>query len=185
MVSMPISPLIVVEAQARGRVFTRAGSPISTYEEVFERDAKWMTGRRLLSDIVGYIKGKPLAVNRRSKTEVSVEIPLPMVRDEISGEFVGIALMVPPELSGIFGGRLNEAMRDYLGEGGVTLLEGYLHSPMEPSTIRDMQSSLLRIERDRQASGEGELWQVVAEHFGLEPFAIQATMTFSSDAWAG
>lgn len=55
-------------------------------------------------------------------------------------------------------------MHAYLGKRGKEMLGSYLHSPMNPATLTAIQSELQNFERDRQAKGEGELWQVVAEY---------------------
>ncbi|HEX2753742.1 MAG TPA: hypothetical protein VHP34_11680 [Alphaproteobacteria bacterium] len=141
-----------------------------TFEEIFEQDAKWLLGRHVLTDIVNYIKGRPLIAiaDTSDRSKINIEIPLPSVIDELSGEHVSILYTIPPELIGILLDRLNEAMSAYLGDGGKQMLNVYIRSANTQYTLTSIQNELSMIERSRQAIGEGELWQVVADHIGIQ-----------------
>lgn len=145
------------------------GKPVMTYEEIFESDGRWILGKSILSDVVDFVRGKPLAAVRDSQdpSRLNIEIPLPTVRDEISGGVYSVAYMVPPELQNVFIRQLNEAMNDYLGEDGKNSLERFLYSAMTDRTISEVQGVLSTFEREREASDEGQLWKVVAHYLGM------------------
>ncbi|NTJ67496.1 hypothetical protein G6M50_05925 [Agrobacterium rhizogenes] len=156
--------------------YQRNEASIMTYEELYEHDGtRWIMGRTILKDIVNHVKGKPLVANYdvEKPTVLNIEIPLPEVRDAISGEMVSILYMVPPELIDIVVNRLNEAMAAYLGETGKQMLDRYLASPMTLATVTWVKSELFQFERGRQGIGIGELWQVVAEYVGLQSMVQQ------------
>lgn len=163
------------------RAFQQYGTPAMTYEEIFESDGRWLLGKSILSDVVSFVRGKPLVAvrDREDLSRLNIEIPLPTVRDEITNELVSIAYMVPPELQEVFIGQLTEAMNDYLGEGGMKSLERFLNAPMTNHTVSKVQAELSEIERHREASDEGQLWKVVAHYLGMPTIVTHSKPTFA------
>ncbi|MBD9390173.1 hypothetical protein IB237_23510 [Agrobacterium sp. AGB01] len=139
------------------------------YEEFFCKDGSSSIGKQLLADIVSQLKQKHLVaqVEDGYAPRASISIELPNVTDVTTGEEVSIINMVPAEFKAFFFERLAEALEAYLGEDGNRLLKSYWGQPITDPVLSRLQGDLARLEADRRASGDGELWQVVAAHFGL------------------
>jgi hypothetical protein len=140
-----------------------------TYAEIFEREARWISGPALLSGIVRYLRGRHLLCERSSNihTAVNIAVPLPTVRNELSGEDVSVAGMVPPELREVFWACLGDALDEYVGDDGRRRIAAFRDRKLTQATVAELQSCLLQIEEERRARAEGELWWYVAKHFGL------------------
>lgn len=159
-----------------------------TFEEIFERDARWMSGRTVLGTILYHIKGKPmepgkpLSVVRHPhiQSSISIEVPLPLVYDEVTGENVSILLALPPEVSGLVKDQLDLAVSAYLGEDGRRMLTSFLRAEVSRVTLQEIESNLQIIERDRRAQDRGQLWQVVAEYFGMPEFPLGPDTRFTA-----
>jgi hypothetical protein len=156
-------------APSRYALFEGLPADLMTFEQIFEKDARWLMGQSLITDVVRFIKDKPLAadIDPNNPTELYVHMPLPTVRDEVSGEEASILCMVPEELREIFLDRLNEAAVTYLGGSGRLMLYGYMNSATTDFTVSRVRADLMRFEQERQARGEGELWEVVANYLGM------------------
>lgn len=137
------------------------------YEEIFEREARWLMGPRLLTDVVNYLKGKCLVAERvpGNPNACNIIVPLPTIQNDLTGEEVSIAEMVPLELLRTFWGCLNEAISDYLGDAGLQELSQYIGQPNTMFAMSNIQTILRDMEYKRRA--EDELWAVVAKHFGI------------------
>lgn len=77
------------------QIFEEQKDPFS---EKWERDGHWLLGRTILSTIIEYLKGKSVIAefdDDDRKECITVSLPLPEIRDEISGEMRSIYWMVP------------------------------------------------------------------------------------------
>lgn len=142
---------------------------LMTYEEIFESDGMWLLGRTMLTDIIASIKGKSLLARRDSTdlSKLNIEIPFPLIQNDLDGKPVSIHYMIPVELRGIFNERINTATSCYLGHGGYAIIRRYLGSPMNADTLSRIQADLSDFEMDRERQDQGQLWRIVAGHLGL------------------
>ncbi|MGC4026618.1 MAG: hypothetical protein QM744_16635 [Mesorhizobium sp.] len=110
----------------------------------------WELSAQQLFALVYSLKGKGLRASWDQQKRISIEVPLD--KNDVP-EFVGSKLI--------------KAAHDYLGEEAVRAMESIAFSPEEPDTLSQIQEALDRLEMDRRKQGDGELWQVVADHLGL------------------
>jgi len=104
--------------------------------------------------LVYSLRGKSLRASWDQQQHISIVVPL--AEDA-----------VPRAVSESIGSKLTKATYDYLGEEAVSLMESITFSSDEPETLSHIQEALDRLEMDRREQGDGELWQVVADHLGL------------------
>lgn len=140
-----------------------------TYEEIFEQNGKWISGRDILYSIVKHLKGKSLTIkpDANNPSSLLLEVPFPEIPDEISKEMVSITYMIPEELQDIFVSQIENATSQYLGESGLELFEKYFFQPVNSHMLACLQADLAVYERQREARDEGQLWKVVSEHLGI------------------
>lgn len=144
-----------------------------TFEEIWEQDARWMTGPHILGEIVNFLRDRSIVVepDETDRSRLTVHVPLPEVRNEINGKMVPIFWMVPEELRGIFLAKCDEiAMARWLDVEEVA--PAYLRQALTQSTIISMNSALRAKEMERMARGEDGLWVVAAKTFGIFPCIV-------------
>jgi len=115
--------------------------------------ANKLSGQQLFA-LVYSLKGKSLRASWDQRKHISIDVPLE--KDT-----------VPRAITESIGTKLLKATYDYLGEEAVSLMKSISFSPDEPETLSVIQEALDRLEQERQEQGDGELWQVVADHLGL------------------
>ena len=159
---------LIDEAEQKTRdIYT----PVKSFEDIWEKDGKWMTGRAFLADIILFLKGKaPTAKIEGSK--LIVAFPIIFVRDPGSSSFCFVSDIVPPELRPTFYAIWHETQFRYLRP----ILEG-LHAhfwgyPANERTIAEINCMLLILEQKKEANREETMADVMASSFGLCPLAL-------------
>ena len=144
---------------------------MKTYSEIWEQNGRWLTGPNLLASIVEFLKGKSvIAIFGDNPSAVTITLPLPEIRDEISGEMVSIFWMVPEEQRKTFLFACDNILSRRGGDATIirhTFLEGHPF-PATAMLLAQINNELMRLER----RGGWELWKVAAVEFGLNPYAL-------------
>jgi hypothetical protein len=176
---LPISTIVQVQASPT-EPFEMADDPVltETFEEIWEQEARWITGPHFITGIVQYMKGKSLVAKQGDPNRLDICIPIPTTTNEIDGSEISVSDLIPPELQPIFVYRCSRIMAYYSEE--ASRLEWFLGQLMTPATIAQANGLLQEIERNRQAYGRGELWKVAATEFGLDWRFLPKPMTFAA-----
>jgi hypothetical protein len=143
---------------------------MATFEEVWERDARWLSGPHILGQIIEHLRTRAIIV-RQDEVDPSrliVELPLPEVKNEVNGEMAPISWIIPEELRGIFFEKCNEIL-EYRVSDVAEIKQKYLCQALTPMTIAAINSDLLAMEHERNARGNNSLWAVAAARFGIYP----------------
>jgi hypothetical protein len=140
--------------------------PFQPYAQIFEREGRWLIGPGLLSDIVAYLKyvGGFIAVFRRQ--ELAVELPLPLIRDEITDELAGIYWAIPEELRLIFEDRC-QVVINRRAESIYAALCGYLGQGQTSDQFYRINATLAALEDKSESRGWPTVWEIAAEEFGF------------------
>ncbi|RFC67897.1 MULTISPECIES: hypothetical protein [Mesorhizobium] len=104
--------------------------------------------------LVYSLKGKSLRASWDQRKHIAIELPLE--KDT-----------VPSTVTEKISTELMKATHAYLGEEAVSVMQSISYRSDEPETLAQIQEALDRLELDRREQGDGELWQVVADHLGL------------------
>jgi hypothetical protein len=153
--------------------------PPPSFEERFEKDGKWLLGTRILGSICRHMKGKALVAviaddGRYSMTGAKIDISLPafpMVRDEISGKQASIYWTIPEELRPLVEACCLEVMSTRARDADLVHAQ-FAGSALTQQTVDRINCTLMSYENERIARGELELWQVLADRFGLCWFTL-------------
>lgn len=149
---------------------------MQTFAEIWERDGRWLLGPGLLGDVIEFLRGRAPIVSPsdRDPSTVNLQIPMPHVRDDVSGELRSVYYAVPRELQPIFAERCSLILRDWYGPETVRLLHQYLNRRQNTAEVlAEMNAGLAHIERERTARGEdAELWEIAANRFGFSRWTI-------------
>lgn len=147
---------------------------METFADIWERDARWIAGPGLLAMIVEHLQGRSVEAHRRSgdNNALDVGLPVPLVRDAVSGNLVSVACFIPDELNSVYESRVDKILQRRLPDVRACSLVA-LGAENTPLTLNNFNAALLRLEQERMARGSGdELWRVAAEEFGLNPYAL-------------
>jgi hypothetical protein len=147
--------------------------PLRTFEDVWEKDARWLLGPNVLASIVEHLRGKSLDASFQGHT-LQISVPLPNVHDEISSSSRSILWTIPEELRSIFQECLYEIGRC---TGDAEALLDLMNSDQKmweanQATMAFVKSWLRTREDERKAHRWPELWMIAARVFGLHPFAL-------------
>ena len=143
---------------------------MASFAEIWEQDGRWLIGPGLLGDIIEHLRGRgPIALRDPfDSNQVNLQIPLPTVRDEISGDQVSIGLFVPEELLPIFNDRCSLIMRNWYDEAADRVIRSNFGIAITDQTLARFTSELANIEQGRMYQGdEPALWAIAAEAFGF------------------
>lgn len=113
--------------------------------------------------------GKSLVVIRdpEDKVRVIISLPeLPKVRNELDGELMSVYWMIPAELRPIFEHCCAETLGCYMADIDL-LKDRLLYRALSDALIHEGNALLADYEYRRRSNGKLELWQVLAECFGL------------------
>jgi hypothetical protein len=142
------------------------------YEDIWERDGKWVMGRGLLADVVLHLmRGKGLHVEVNAAGVAQVTLPLPTVLDEITGTRVSVVRAIPEELREIFNRRCQlvlDARRDQV----IERLAKFQERVATPLAIAQMNAELSDLETNAIRRDDVQLWQLAALAFGLHPYCM-------------
>lgn len=130
-----------------------------TYEDIWERDGRWLMGRRMLADIVNHWRDNELLIaNDPATSAVNISPSLPTMRDEISGEDRSIYEWIPEELRALFAARCDLALgwRFPSYEPG---LKEFLGHPLTEHSKAMIRTVLRSVEQQARA---GEIAGVLA-----------------------
>lgn len=146
---------------------------MNTFSDIWERDALWLMGPGLLSDVVEFLRGRGFEAVRKpdQPDSVMVALPLPKVMNDVTGQREDVLWAIPPELRGLFQGLCGHVMA--AREPSIReRLSPFLGQKMHSFTLSRMNAALLDIEREAQRRGEPMLWELAAEAFGFHPLAL-------------
>ena len=157
---------------------------MKSFEEIFENDAKWMTGKILIDQMIENLKGKHPTVRVNNLRMGSVTFKFPDLSD--------LQKLVPEDLLPIFMKRCDWAMADWF-EGQEKELGNFINIKITPQTLGQIDSFLSHIEREELAkNSDRQLWKFFARRMGcprdrLEHITIERsfnTLQFSDTATA-
>lgn len=137
----------------------------SPFEQIWERDAKWLMGPEILGQIVVFLRSNHLEVIQDTYNSVTISLPLPTVHDEISGKEVSIYWMVPQELRDIFEDRCASIVMRYVQPDELNQFLGLQLNEVNMNRLRGM---LWQKQNEVLSESGLELWQVARQEFGLE-----------------
>jgi hypothetical protein len=159
-------------------------SRLETYEEIWEKDAKWLSGREILGGVVNELKGKAIKVYIDENDTSIFRATLPLATISLAGkrnQFIAL-YAVPEELEEIFKDRLQMIMNDQypLLHEVASMFEG---QRLDPSTIACVNEELQRRERLAAYENKPTLADHAAKYFGLVGWhALNATKESSIEA---
>lgn len=152
------------------------GPPRQTFAEIWERDARWLLGPGLLGDVIEHLRGRaPIIVpDDRDPSSATVTLPLPWVRDAVTGNLLSVYFAVPEELRPIFAERCSLVVRDWYGpEADRVMHQHALRMQNTAANHERINGMLQHIERERMARGEdAELWEIAANRFGFSRWSL-------------
>jgi len=133
---------------------------METFEEIFEQDARWMTGQILIGQMIEDLKGKPPTVRVEDYRTGSITFEFPDVGDMLHA--------IPNELFTIFTAQCHLALKDWL-EDRETELNRFLHLPMNTQTMAFINSSLSHMKREELAMNtDRQLHRCFARRMGCQ-----------------
>ena len=146
---------------------------MASFAEIWEQEARWLMGPGLLGDIIEHLRGRgPIAVrDPDDPNRVNLQIPLPTIRDEVTGNQVSIGLFVPEGLQTIFIDRCNLIMKNWYDEEADRVVRSNLGMAISDHTLARLTSELANIEQGRAyQADEPTLWEIAADMFGFSRF---------------
>jgi len=147
--------------------------PFVPYEEIFERNGRWLLGRKILAKICRHMCERSLAVviDNGDPGRLLVSLPeFPTVRNDIDGRDASIWWMIREELRPLVEERCWDALSAYR-YGDLEHLWGRLGGrASNASLVTEANSILAELEHARRARrdpADPELWECLADRFGL------------------
>lgn len=137
-----------------------------TFEEIWEQDAKWLMGREILSDIVVFLKDKSPIATFEENGVCQISLPLPTLKDVLTGNDVSIFYSVPSELSHLFEDRWSSVLQ-HRSEFVEDLGSQYVGSMVDERTIVEINHKLHEHERTIRASRGPCIALLAAQAFGV------------------
>jgi hypothetical protein len=147
--------------------------PFLPYEEIWEKEARWLGGRWVLPEIVRHLRGRGLEVDLDNRRPLSlmVTLPLPQAKDEVSGRMVCIDEFIPEELKRIFAECTVLVLQERLRYISL-LLDRFKGLPVDRTLIEAINAELAAIEREIEERDEPPLWELAAWAFGLHSLSF-------------
>ena len=139
----------------------------SSFEHIWEKDAQWLMGRQILSDILKHLEGKSLRCVFDDYGSATIGVPFPTVKDEISGTMVPIYYMIPQELLGVFLERHDRIILRYYQPYVNHIINASLGQRQTPLFLAEINAKLMQLEQDTFARTECTLSDNAAEQFGM------------------
>lgn len=139
---------------------------MKTFELLFEQDARWMTGKTLITQMIDSLKTKSpiVIVDERFSNEIMLSISLQSKHLNA----------IPLELTNIFSGQCSLTKGDWFS-GKSNILGKYKNSPLTDDTLAAINNTLHTIERDRKAkNSDKQLWRCFARRMGCQRDTLES-----------
>jgi hypothetical protein len=146
---------------------------LTPFQKKWELDGRWLMGPGILANIVLFLKDESLIAvqNGGNPSAIDIVLPLPDVRDELTGKLVSIRFAIPEELRGRFDRYCFNIMNTYCSDVERVCKEYY--GELSCRLTRDRMNRKLReADEMRRALGENELWKTAAQEFGFNWLAL-------------
>lgn len=145
------------------------------YEDIWEQEARWVSGRAVLTNIVRHWlrEGMVALTDPSDATAVVLTMPLPTILDELSGQSISILNIIPDSLKTILLERINSVMvwRQYVL---VDRLSPFYNHLLVPATLAQMKAALDQIDSEARSAGFPETWQLGAVALGMDYLAFRS-----------
>lgn len=153
--------------------FELPGPGGSTYAEIWERDARWLMGPGILSDIIHFQKTRGLIAirNPRDQAGITITFHTPDVLDATTLDRRNVYDIIVPELQSLYKAKCSEAIRGYVGIIDINLSK-YLHESITDHLLYELTAELAMIDRAREARRDDAFWMHLARTFGFNPLIL-------------
>lgn len=162
--------------------------PTAPFADVWERDGvRWLMGPMILADVVRYLNDRaPMVVFptpwAASQGRIDMIIPLPDLRDFISGEMQSVVYAIPEELRTRFLKICDRVLGHFRSDAEALILR-LSGSPLDRFTIHRANVLLRGWENERLTEdSQNCLYKVAAAHFGLN-WSFLPGRAFVEDAY--
>lgn len=138
-----------------------------TFSEIWEKDAKWLSGKQILEDVADSLVGKSItAVITSVPGEIALRLPLPMVNVGNGEHHYQLLYTVPEGLRPIMEERLQWLLSNY---ENVTqpIFQKYQGARLDPRTILSINNEFMQWERECLVNRYPALPNVARGIFGL------------------
>lgn len=138
-----------------------------TFSEIWEQDAKWLSGKQILEDVADSLVGKSLTVVMTSVPgEIVLCLPLPMVNVGNGERHYQLFYTVPKELRLIMEERLQLLFNNYKDIARL-IFKKYEGTGLSSRTISSINNEFMQWERERLSNGYPALPNMARNIFGL------------------
>lgn len=139
-----------------------------TFDEIWEKDAKWLSGPQILSMIVDDFRGKSLiaTIDKNDPSTISIGLPLPTIETPHGSRVYKATLMIPDELRSVFQQCLDEILLN--NEPRIKVCtDRYIGMRVDERIIAQINEDFRAMERDNEAMGAQTLVDMAERAFGL------------------
>jgi hypothetical protein len=139
-----------------------------TFSEIWEKEAKWLSGPQILSLIVDEFRGKSLiiAVNKDKPSGLIVSLPLETVKTASGKDMYKAMFMIPEPLRDIFQQCLNDIIQNNAHRIRYCT-DRYIGLVVNDRLIAEINQDLRNLERDNELEGAQTLVDIAERAFGL------------------